>query len=102
MMKSKMVLVIVGFMVMGICAAYVLQESQAYVATNNAIVMPAESTNPVVPNSPGESPVSPAASRDVVQSPVSPAASSKPVVSPVSPASPTAEIVDPETPSLVE
>ena len=98
-MKSKMVLVIVGFMVMGICAANVLPVSQAYVATNNAIVMPAESTNPVVPNSPGESPVS---SRDVVQSPVSPAASSKPVVSPVSPASPTAEIVDPETPSLVE
>ena len=65
-MKSKMVLVIVGFMVMGICAANVLPVSQAYVATNNAIVMPAESTNPVVPNSPGESPVSPAASRDVV------------------------------------
>lgn len=88
-MKSKMVLVIVGFMVMGICAANVLPVSQAYVATNNAIVMPAESTNPVVPNSPGESPVSPAAS-------------SKPVASPVSPASPTAEIVDPETPSPVE
>lgn len=101
-MKNKMVLVIVGLMVMGVCAANVLPVSQAYSVTSNAIAVPAEATTPVVPNLNGESPVSPTVSRNVVQSPVSPAASSKPVVSPVTPGSPTVEIVEPEAPDSVK
>jgi|SRR3712207_1996717 len=99
---KKMSLVVVSIFILSVCVANVLPTSQAYTGVDNGIVIPAEETTPVVPNFPDESPVSPAASRDVVQSPVSPAASSKPVVSPVSPASPTAEIVEPETPSPVE
>ena len=60
-MKSKMVLVIVGFMVMGICAANVLPVSQV------------------------QSPVSPAASSKPVVSPVSPASPTAEIVDPETP-----------------